>query len=116
MDLLYFILSLVTVALPFHCAVAVQFSRWESPEYFRRYGVIIRRPEALDEFSEVIGRYSGTLIYRSVTFKGMEYAFAGVVPPGYQARIAENELYLDPGLLYRLCGNAAAPRLARTGD
>ena len=31
----------------------------------------------------------------------MEYAYAGVVSPCYRERIDENELYLDPGLLYR---------------
>jgi hypothetical protein len=35
-----------------------------------------------------------------VTFKGMVYEFAGVVPPQYQKRIDQNELYIEPGLLY----------------
>jgi hypothetical protein len=70
--------------------------------------VIIRRPEALDARSEVIGNYLGAAIHRSVQFKGMQYEFAGVVPPRYQKRIDENELYLDPGLLYVITRAEAA--------
>jgi hypothetical protein len=39
-----------------------------------------------------------------VTFKGMVYEFAGVVPARYQKRIDKNELYIEPGLLYVTTG------------
>jgi hypothetical protein len=101
--------------LPFRWAVMQELAYWESAEYFRRFGVIIRRPEALDARSEVIGRYADVPIHRAVTFKGLEYEFAGIVPPRYQARIDENELYLEPGLLYLLrragASAGAAPAL-----
>ena len=115
MDLFYFIVLLVGLTLPFHWAVMAQLARSESPEYFRRYGVIIRRTEALEARTEVIGHYRGTPIHRSVTFKGMEYEFAGVVPPRYQSRIGENELYLDPGLRYVFCaeGGGYSPHALR---
>jgi hypothetical protein len=99
-DLIFFLVILASLALPFHWAVMAQFARWASPEYFRRYGVIILRMEALDGRTEVIGRHRGAPIYRSVAFKGMEYEFARIVSPRYRTRIDENELYLDPGLLY----------------
>jgi hypothetical protein len=102
-DLLCFVTILAGLALPIHWAVMAQFAWWTSPAYFRRYGVIILRPEALDRCTEVIGHYCGAPIHWAVEFKGMEYEFAGVVSPRYQARIDENELYLDPGLLYVFC-------------
>ena len=101
MDLFGFVVLLLCLTLPLHWAVRAQFAKWKSPEYFRRHGVIILRAEVLDRCAEVIGHYSGAPIYGAVEFKGMEYAYAGVVSPCYRARIDENELYLDPGLLYR---------------
>jgi hypothetical protein len=94
------ILIMLAIALPLHWAVLYELERWESPEYFRRYGVVVKCPEALDAAAEVIGTYCGAAIHRSVTFKGMTYEFAGVVPQRYQRLIDENELYIDPGLLY----------------
>jgi hypothetical protein len=99
-DLFYFVVIFASLMLPLHWLMMAQFAWWNSPEYFRRYGVIIRRMEALDACTEVIGHYRGAPVYRSVAFKRMEYEFARVVSPRYQARIDENELYLDPGLLY----------------
>lgn len=99
-DLLTLSLLVAALVLPFHWAVMLGLARWESPEFFRRFGVIIRRLEALDARTEAIGHYQDAPIPRTVTFKGMEYDFAGIVAPRYQARIDENELYLDPGLLY----------------
>jgi hypothetical protein len=99
-DLLEIAVLVTALVLPLRWAVSSELARWESPEYFRRFGVIVRRPEALDGHSEAIGRYADAPIYRSVSFKGMEYEFAGVVPPRYCRRIDENELYIEPGLLY----------------
>jgi len=62
--------------------------------------VIIKRIEALDATGEVIGCYLGAPIFGRADFKGMAYEFVGVVPAKYPTRIRENELYLDPGLLY----------------
>jgi hypothetical protein len=111
-DLLELAVLVTALVLPLRWAVSSELARWESPEYFRRFGVIVRRPEALDGHSEAIGRYADAPIYRSVSFKGMEYEFAGVVPPRYCSRIDENELYLEPGLLYHFrraaFGGAAA--------
>ena len=78
------VLIMLAIALPLHWAVLHQLERSESPEYFRRYGVIIKHEKALDDAAEVIGTYCGAAIHRSVTFKGMVYEFAGVVPARYQ--------------------------------
>jgi hypothetical protein len=99
-NLLDLVLIVAALALMFHWAVMFALTWWESPEYFKRFGVIILRPEGLDGHGELIGRYGGAPIYRSVSFKGMDYEFAGVVPPRYARRIDENELLLEPGLLY----------------
>jgi len=100
MDAFYAILLVLALAIPLRWAVLKQLDQAESPEYFRRHGVIIKRQEALDAIGDVIGRYRDAPIYGSLAFKGMRYEFAGVVPPAYPRRIDENELYLEPGLLY----------------
>jgi hypothetical protein len=110
-DLLCFLALLAGLTLPLHWVVTAQFAWWASPEYFRRYGVIILRTEALDSRTEVIGHYRGAGIHRTVAFKGMEYEFDAVVSPGYRARIGENELYLDPGLLYVFDRHSPAPAM-----
>ena len=94
------VLIMLAIALPLHWAVMHELERWESPEYFRRYGVIVKRQEALDAAAEVVGSYHGAAIHRTVTFKGMVYGFAGVAPKRYRKRIGENERYIEPGLLY----------------
>ena len=109
MDFFYFVGLLAGLTLPFHWAVAAHLAWCDSPAYFRRYGVIILRMEALEAHAGVIGRCRGAPIHESVTFKGMRYVFDGVVSKRYQARIGEEELYLDPGLLYVFCPGARRP-------
>jgi hypothetical protein len=109
MDALYCIFIIAALLLPFHCMVMIELEHWGTPEYFRRHGVIVKRPEALEATGEVIGAYLGAPIYRSVRFMGMEYEFAGVVPMRYQNRIDANELLLDPGLLYLTSTGELAP-------
>jgi hypothetical protein len=93
------------VLLPLHLLVMHEFHRWKSTEYehIRRHGVVIRRIDALDDASEVIGSYCGAEIHRTVTFQGMRYEFSGVVPSGDASAVRRDELYLDPGLLYVNC-------------
>jgi hypothetical protein len=100
MEIFYCVLILLALVLPLHWAVMLQLAAWESPGYFRRFGVIVRRPEAIEGAGEPIGTYDGAPIRRWVRFKGMRYEFSGIVAPRYQRRIAANELYLEPGLLY----------------
>lgn len=100
MDAFYCIVIVLALFLPLHWLVVTQLERWERPEYFRRNGVVIKHLEALDTPPIVVGRYLDAPIYGSLSFKGMVYEFAGVVSDHYQRRIDENELYLEPGLLY----------------
>jgi hypothetical protein len=70
------------------------------PSYLLRYGVIVRRFEALDNVAEIIGRYRDSNIYRYVTFKGMRYDFERVVPIPRFFQIGPNELFVEPGIVY----------------
>ena len=108
MDAVYCILLVLALAVPVRWAVLRQVEHARSPEFFRRHGVIIKRLEALDAVGEVVGRYLDAPIYHSLGFKGMKYEFAGVVPPACERWIDENELYLEPGLLYFISLGATA--------
>ena len=109
MDILYCILITATLGVLLHWGVMIQLERRRRPEYLRRYGVIVRRVEALEATGEVVGTCIGFPIFGSVRFKGMEYEFAGIVPTRYQGRIGENELYLEPGFLYTTGAGSVAP-------
>ena len=104
------VLIAAALALAFCWAVSFALARWDSPECARRLGTVIVRPEGLDGHGEVIGRYGEAPIYRSVRFKALDYEFAGVVPPRCVRPPDENELCVEPGLLYVLAG--APPRPA----
>jgi hypothetical protein len=92
-------LLVAALALPFHLAVLWQLSRLSDPRHIRASGVVIRREEIL-EHGEVIGRYAGRDIYRTVHFMGMEYRFDRVARPSYRDYISARELFLEPGLVY----------------
>jgi hypothetical protein len=106
-NLLEAVLVVAALALAFCWAVSFALARWDSPECL---GVVTLCPKRLDGHGELIGRYGEAPIYRSVRFKDTDYEFAGVVPPRCVRPIDENELYVEPGLLYVLAG--AAPRAA----
>jgi hypothetical protein len=79
----------------------VEVLRARNPKsYFSKVGVVVRTTDALDEMSEVIGRYMGAEIFNAVVFKGMRYEFERVAPPIYKEVMRGRELYLHPGLLY----------------
>ena len=112
MDVLYCIVFVAALALLLHRGVMIQLERPRNPEYLRRYGVIVRRVEALEATGEVVGTCIGLPIFRSVRFKGMEYEYAGIVPTRHQNRVGENELYLEPGFLYTTGAGSVAPTRA----
>lgn len=97
LKLVFYMLCIVT---PLHMLMARECQRWVRAHEARRGGVIVRRRDALDEASEVIGSYRGTEIPRTVTFQGMRYEFSGVIPSGDHGALRRDQLYLDPGLLY----------------
>jgi hypothetical protein len=64
----------------------------------------VTEPERLEERSEPIGSYEGLEIYASVKFMGQRYRFAGVAPQAYRERVESRELFVEPGLVYRVDG------------
>jgi hypothetical protein len=109
------ILIMLAIALPLHWAVQYELERWESPDYFRRYGVVVKRPEALDAAAEVIGTYCGAAVHRSVTFKGMTYEFAGVVSQKYQDASTRTSSTSSPGSCTSPVGPDASRRSVAAG-
>jgi hypothetical protein len=101
--ILKLVFYILCILLPLHMLLMREFDRWMHAENIRREGVIVRRFDALDDASEVIGSYRGANIHRTVTFHGMRYEFSGVFPPGRHGALHRDELYLDPGLLYISC-------------
>lgn len=63
-------------------------------------GVVVRSTRAFDDVADVIGRYMGVEIYRSVVFKGVRYRYEGVAPPAFKRALRGRQLYLEPGLVY----------------
>lgn len=100
MDALIAIILALALTLPLRTLVLRVIDHADSPEYYRRHGVIVRCVEALDHTGEALGQYRGVPIYRSVGFKGMRYEFEGVVPPAYKQHVRRWQLFLEPGLLY----------------
>ena len=72
----------------------------QDPANLLRHGVILRRFDALDGVAEIIGRYRDSNIYRYVTFKGMRYDFARVVPAPRLFQVGPKELFVEPGIVY----------------
>jgi hypothetical protein len=89
------------LALPFHWAVKRELAQIEDPAYLRAHGVVIVSLSAIEAHSETIGRYRGQDIWRTLTFKGIVYAFDRVVPPAERERVGAGELYVEPGLVFR---------------
>lgn len=88
------------LALPFYWALKRELDRLEDPAYLRRHGIVIVRLSAIEAHSEPIGSYEGREVWRTLTFKGMEYRFDHVIPARERERVGPGELYLEPGLVY----------------
>ncbi len=73
-----------------------------SPAYWRRFGAVVLRPQALEGCDEPIGTYLGSPIFRRVRFHGCDYEFDRVAPSEARDLIDGGELFLEPGLVYRL--------------
>ena len=96
--------ALVVAALagPFLLVVLREIDRMDDPRHMRNEGVIIVAEGVIEEHSEPIGAYDGRPIWDSVTFHGMQYRFDHVIARQQRERIGPGELYLEPGLVYRL--------------
>jgi len=73
-----------------------------SPDYWRRWGVVVTRPTALQARRHPIGAYMGVPIYGEVRFGGHEYVFDRVQSREWRCMIEGGELFLEPGLVYRM--------------
>ncbi len=73
-----------------------------SPEYWRRWGAVVMRPTALQATRHPIGAYMGVPIFEEVRFEGHEYVFDRVQSRARRSKIQGGELFLEPGLVYRM--------------
>ncbi|MCB1887540.1 MAG: hypothetical protein KDH20_08025 [Rhodocyclaceae bacterium] len=73
-----------------------------TPGYWRRFGAVVLRPGALQGREESIGSYMGAPIFRRVRFHGCDYDFDRVAPSEERDLIAGGELFLEPGIVYRM--------------
>jgi hypothetical protein len=96
----YITLVLAATVVPCYLIIRAELRKLRDPAYLRAAGVLIRTLKALDAVAEVIGRYNGTDIYRYVIFKGMRYEFDHIIPLGLPRQVGENELLIEPGVVY----------------
>lgn len=82
-----------------------------SPDYWRRWGAVVVEPRALQARERKIGYYQGAEIFERVRFGGWEYRFDHVAGPDERELIEGGELYLEPGLVYRMREPASCARL-----
>lgn len=72
------------------------------PDYWRRWGAVVLTPTALQQQERVIGRYMGVEIFEQVRFGGCTYRFERVAPSADRDSVGGGELFLEPGLVYRM--------------
>ena len=73
-----------------------------SPTYWHRWGAVVMRNRALQSRNQVIGSYMGAQIFERVRFADCDYRFDHVAPSEERNLISGGELYLEPGLVYRM--------------
>jgi hypothetical protein len=101
MNVLETALILGCLAAPFHWLIMRELARLDDPAWLSGQGVVVVKPEIIDG-REAIGSYGGEPIWATVSFKGLTYGFDRVAPPASADRIRAGELFLPPGLVYRL--------------
>lgn len=80
------------------------------PDYWRRWGAVVLKPRALQAQDRPIGSYMGTEIFDHVRFADCDYRFDHVAPSEERDLIKGGELFLEPGLVYRLEGMPTSRR------
>lgn len=70
------------------------------PRHARRSGVYMESARELELSEEVVGSYQDRPIHAWIGFLGMTYRFDRVAPRAYRRRVAQRELFLEPGLVY----------------
>lgn len=99
---LYAALIVALLALPFHWAIRRELRRLATPEYLRARGVVIVARRAVRLEARVVGRYMDLPIPAGLSFRGMRYHFDHVIAQHEREAIRPGELYLEPGLVYRV--------------
>lgn len=94
------VLLFIALLLPFHLLVQRELSRMREAPPSPRRGVAMSRKQIPREHAEVIGYYQDCEIYAWVGFQGVRYRYERVVGHAYSSRVAERELFIEPGLLY----------------
>ena len=84
--------------VPLH--IFLQHGLKDLPRHARRSGVVMESAHELELSGEVLGSYQDRPIHAWIGFLGMVYRFDRVAPRAYRRRVAERELYLEPGLVY----------------
>ena len=74
----------------------------QRPDYWRRWGAVVVRPAALELREQLIGYYMGVEIFERIRFHQLDYRFSRIGGPREREAIDGGELYLEPGLIYRL--------------
>lgn len=74
----------------------------DSPQYWQRWGAVVLRSQALQGWDEPIGTYMGVPIFQRIRFHDCDYEFDRVLPSDARDFIGGGELFLEPGLVYRL--------------
>ncbi|WP_148415447.1 hypothetical protein [Noviherbaspirillum massiliense] len=62
-----------------------------------------------ESVTERIGSYKGAAIYRFAKFDGRCYEFDRACPEEYRATVRDDELYVEPGLVYAPLRPGALP-------
>lgn len=101
MDVFQAVVLIVAIGLPFHLVARRELARMCDRRRIAASGLVAER-EALEARSDVIGHYDGGDIYAWVQFLGMRYHFDRIVPGSYREEVRSKELFLEPGLVYRI--------------
>ncbi|MCB1957438.1 MAG: hypothetical protein KDG55_17295 [Rhodocyclaceae bacterium] len=83
-------------------AVRRELAFRHSPAYWRRFGAVVLAPSALQARGDSIGTYMGAPIFRDLRFHGCDYDFERIAPADERDLVEGGELFLEPGLLYRM--------------
>lgn len=108
MQTLLLVLVIMAFYLPIHF-LRRELAAQRSPDYWQRWGVVVVHPRALELRERVIGRYMDAEIFEHVRFHGLDYSYSRIAGPHERDAIEGGELYLEPGLIYRLVAVEAVP-------
>lgn len=100
MDFILLVFLSAILIAPLHLAIEWEITRVVAAEDDRVRRIVRAPIENCDALGPVIGTWNGTTIYGTVTYMGMLYEYDRLAPPRYDRVLQQNELFLDPGLVY----------------